>query len=529
MKRLFLFGLLIFFALFSGAVWAQISPGDLTDYHAHLEGMKNCTQCHVLGQKISNDKCLECHKELKTRIDQKKGYHSSTEVKGKNCSTCHNEHHGRTFKLIRFEAEKFNHNLAGYKLEGAHAKKTCRDCHKPEHIKVAELKKKKYTYLGLDTKCASCHVDYHQNTLSTSCEKCHNNTAFKPASLFNHSSAKFQLAGKHEDVTCGKCHKLEVRAGKKFQVFTGIKFDNCVRCHEDAHQNKFGQNCKQCHTESGFHTIKTSSGFDHDKTNFKLVGKHRDVKCNLCHKNKITDPVRHELCTDCHKDYHESQFSVNGKLCKCDECHTNESFVGSNFTIEKHNQKDFKLEGAHLATPCFSCHKKTEKWSFRQIGNYCLDCHENIHEPLVNKKDYQYFECKNCHATAKWPVITYDHAKTKFPLSGVHEKQTCRKCHITTSPEKKDVYRFAGLPVNCTQCHKDTHNSQFDVKGSTDCKTCHAFDKWKIDAFDHDKAAFKLDGKHKNIACIRCHSEVVAGTTKYILYKTNKLKCENCH
>jgi len=55
---------------------AQISPGDLTKSHAQLEGMLNCTKCHVLGDKVSNDKCLECHKELKARIDQKKGYHA---------------------------------------------------------------------------------------------------------------------------------------------------------------------------------------------------------------------------------------------------------------------------------------------------------------------------------------------------------------------------------------------------------------------------------------------------------------------
>ena len=30
---------------------AQISPGELTKSHAHLEGMLNCTKCHVLGDK----------------------------------------------------------------------------------------------------------------------------------------------------------------------------------------------------------------------------------------------------------------------------------------------------------------------------------------------------------------------------------------------------------------------------------------------------------------------------------------------
>jgi uncharacterized paraquat-inducible protein A len=52
---------------------AQISPGDLSIPHTHLEGISNCTQCHVLGNKISNDKCLDCHKEIQERISFQKG------------------------------------------------------------------------------------------------------------------------------------------------------------------------------------------------------------------------------------------------------------------------------------------------------------------------------------------------------------------------------------------------------------------------------------------------------------------------
>ncbi|MFZ4401794.1 MAG: hypothetical protein ACOYO1_17325, partial [Bacteroidales bacterium] len=40
---------------------AQISPGELSNYHSHLEGISNCTKCHVLGEQLSNDKCLACH------------------------------------------------------------------------------------------------------------------------------------------------------------------------------------------------------------------------------------------------------------------------------------------------------------------------------------------------------------------------------------------------------------------------------------------------------------------------------------
>ena len=115
-------------------IMAQISPGDLAEVHAHLEGMSNCTLCHTLGDKVTNDKCLNCHKLLKDRVDAKRGYHSSSQVSGKQCVECHNDHHGRSFQIIHFDADTFNHNLSGYKLEGAHARQKCADCHNDNYI-----------------------------------------------------------------------------------------------------------------------------------------------------------------------------------------------------------------------------------------------------------------------------------------------------------------------------------------------------------------------------------------------------------
>ncbi|MCK5703630.1 MAG: cytochrome c family protein, partial [Cyclobacteriaceae bacterium] len=97
---------------------AQISPGDLSNAHADMEGIMNCTKCHVLGGEVSNEKCLDCHLELKTRIDQKKGYHVSDEVKNKDCTTCHSDHHGRNFEMVRFNEDDFRHQLTGYELTG---------------------------------------------------------------------------------------------------------------------------------------------------------------------------------------------------------------------------------------------------------------------------------------------------------------------------------------------------------------------------------------------------------------------------
>ena len=76
----------------------QLSPGDLSNSHSNLNGISNCTQCHVLGNKITNEKCLACHTEILSRINLKKGYHSSADVKGKQCFSCHSEHNGKNFQ-----------------------------------------------------------------------------------------------------------------------------------------------------------------------------------------------------------------------------------------------------------------------------------------------------------------------------------------------------------------------------------------------------------------------------------------------
>ncbi len=71
------------------------------------------------------------------------------------------------------------------------------------------------------------------------------------------------------------------------------------------------------------------------------------------------------------------------------KCHSTLGFNRSSFTIERHNNSPFQLSGGHLATPCITCHKKNDKWSFREIGLKCVDCHKDAHEPNLDKKYYK--------------------------------------------------------------------------------------------------------------------------------------------
>jgi len=511
-------------------IYAQLSPGELSKGHSHLEGLTNCTKCHELGHKVSNEKCLACHTELKERIDQKKGLHTSVFVKGKDCFQCHSDHHGLKFEIVRFKTDTFNHELTGYNLEGAHAKNQCTDCHKKAFISDPELAKKSFTYLGLQTECLACHDDYHQQTLTGNCTNCHSQNAFKPATKFNHQNTSFQLLGKHNQVACQKCHKITTEQGKKFQQFKGVKAGNCTDCHSDVHNNKLGQNCTDCHSYDSFKSTRIQNNFNHDQTNFKLEGKHQNVSCKQCHKQKFTQSFAHNQCVDCHSDYHNKQFVKNNTVPDCITCHSVQGFSPAFFTLEQHNQSSFVLSGSHMATPCFACHKKQDRWEFRNIGFTCDNCHEDIHQAYINPVYYPENNCRACHSTENWQAIQFDHQKTQFGLSGAHIMVSCRKCHFSINEIGETEQRFKGLRTQCSTCHHDIHHGQFNQGELAHCDRCHITQSFKPSSkFDHNKTQFVLDGKHVNLTCKQCHINITEDKESYVLYKIKDFKCEDCH
>ena len=592
--------------LFVSGSYAQLSPGPLTWSHADLEGITNCTQCHTLGEKVSNDKCLGCHKEIQSLLNRQAGYHASREAKGKDCSSCHSEHHGRNFEMVRLDEANFNHNQAGYELTGAHRRIDCRQCHIPDLIGDPELKKRRGTFLGMNRECASCHEDYHQNTLPNDCARCHVTDAFSPAGKFDHNQAGFALVGQHQQVECKACHQKEIRNGKEFQVFTGLDFANCNSCHTDAHQSNLGANCKQCHTEESFSSLAqirrfnhnqtgfplkashqrincagchnmdagaprifqdrlglrpnecnschedphanqfgnkcvdchneksfrdiNTENFNHSLTSFGLRGKHAAVDCRLCHTQSLVAPLPHNQCSACHLDYHEGAFASPAPARDCAECHTEDGFEVTLYTFENHSNTRFPLDGAHLATPCFACHLEDKKWAFRNIGERCADCHEDEHKGYLDQKYYPNQSCENCHATASWEQNHFDHSQADFDLQGAHARQKCTACHKADVESQTDRHiGFAGLSATCTGCHETVHGRQFERGGVTDCARCHGFEQWAVSYFNHDNTAFKLEGRHAEIACNACHKPLEENGVIFTQYKFESFQCADCH
>lgn len=606
-KSLSLYLFLIFVISVTNS-YGQISPGDLSQSHAHLEGMSNCTKCHELGDKVLSSKCLECHDEIQSLIRQKKGYHANSQVINKACFKCHSDHHGRKFDMIRFDQQAFNHSQTGYNLEGKHKTIDCKSCHTADKINDPKIKKRKNTFLGLDQQCLSCHDDFHQKTLSNECNLCHGMDAFRPASKFDHATADFNIEGKHKLVDCIKCHSLTKKNGKDFQQFSNIpssdckschkdphnmqlkglcsqchseqsfslfigkgrfnhntadfklkgshkkvdcfschnktsnptlvfqdqinkKENDCSSCHADNHNGKYGNECAKCHEESSFLSLKPMKFFNHNVTDYPLEGKHLDVDCKKCHTERFSKPIAFNACSSCHQDYHRGEFKKNGFSPDCKTCHSLENgFDYSLFTIEKHQKTTFPLEGAHTATPCFACHVSEKRWTFKNLGSACIDCHNDIHKGFINKKYYPDNDCKKCHENEAWSMVKFDHKKTKWPLEGKHLEVDCKDCHFETSKNstiKKQT--FSSLDSKCATCHENIHEKQFAINGITDCKRCHSPNSWFPDNFDHNSTAFPLEGRHAEIACSKCHKpETKNGKTK-VIYKIKQFKCIDCH
>lgn len=516
------------FIFVSSYLFSQISPGELSSSHSKLEGLTNCTKCHTLGEKISNLKCLDCHKEIQKLISSNLGYHSSIDIKNKFCWSCHSDHNGRNFQIIKFDSKTFNHSKTKFTLNGKHISIECNECHQNKFIKDSQLKKRKKTFLGLETNCSSCHDDVHQNTLGDKCNNCHNEEKFKPAVLFEHNKTKFILTGKHLNVDCNKCHEKAQRNGKDFQKFKGLNYENCTPCHKDIHQGKFDKNCQKCHSAKSFNDVNTSL-FEHSKTNFKLIGLHQKVDCKECHKINFKVKLNYSRCLDCHKDYHNGEFTFNNLTKDCQACHNEFGYSPSLFAIENHNKIKYKLAGSHLSVPCISCHYKNKIWSFKKIGDRCIDCHSNIHKNEISEKFLEKNNCEGCHIVDNWKLIKFDHNKTRFVLKGKHFNISCRDCHYRLFNSLNKEYKFSSLKSNCEECHRDIHYSQFKVGEISNCENCHSFNNWLPNKFDHNQTRFALTGAHQKIDCSRCHKLIIDGEKKYIKYRLDDFKCSSCH
>lgn len=565
MRRLI--GVIVLFC-WAGIAHAQlISPGKLIKGHQFLEGVTNCTNCHQLGKKgISNSKCLDCHTPVKETNELKRGYHAQKDVLDKNCASCHKEHFGVDFDMIRFDSTAFDHKKTAFELIGKHSDVFCASCHtgKLQENKTLAVFGEKFNvkhsgYMGLGLNCESCHTPdnpHEKQFEEVQCKSCHTPLDWKNLDAFNHQKTNFPLLGEHVNVKCESCHK-PIESNPKVIQYKGLAFESCVSCHEDVHKKRLGNDCQSCHNEKSFHNFINfpEKTFPHEETGFKLLGSHSKAECSSCHKTDVKrDRVLYSLsyvdstrkytyphpasvnCTSCHLDIHKGRFNSETQTLACTECHTEEVWKPSLFDVDNHNKKSvFKLTGAHIATPCFQCHSTGSNLhdfpNFSMKDKSCFSCHEKVNPHGKEFEDENgNILCETCHGTQSWKLADFNHDKTEFPLTGKHAITTCENCHIQDVNGEK---RFSIKEFECVSCHQkdDPHEGQFKQSNiGKSCDVCHDNQQFTIALFNHDKTRFSLKGAHESVACASCHKqELNIKSEPFTRFVPVSIECKDCH
>jgi hypothetical protein len=571
-------GCLIALSCLGAPLTAQISPGPLAAPHRQLEGALQCAACHGGGRERKeqmNARCLACHKEIVWLVDRGRGFHGG--VKDQRCATCHPDHAGREFALVNWpggDPQRFDHDSAGWPLDGSHQTTKCLDCHKPAFrvsraAKLSERRGPAWGWIGLERTCVSCHEDIHRGRLGTACADCHTTTDFKTIARgkFDHEHTRYPLRGRHRAVACEKCHDFS--GGK---VVSSPRFANCTDCHTDAHAGTAtlagrSVDCASCHVVDDWRPA-TYTVAQHRNTRYPLEGKHQQVKCADCHVTNppgvpaarlgtagvVMRPVATK-CRDCHGEDHGSQLASRPDSGACSVCHTVAGWTPSTFTASRHETLHLKLEGRHAEIACAACHGPDRRGlptlpaaqalgkagvAFKLKEIECAACHVDPH-------DGRYPRCADCHAVRSFRPSTVDiatHKRYTFALDGAHAAVACVECHgemkhpAATSSLVLARWVFPRLlfaaPKNgCQGCHENPHGTQFAARMEREgCEVCHGTDVFRpATHFDHNRdATFALKGAHENVPCDRCHISTRRpdGTT-VVIYRPVSGKCEACH
>lgn len=434
---------------------------------------------------------------------------------------------------------------------------------------------------GQRQRCMDCHDDVaadinatagyhglHPEASNDQCSSCHTDHEGRDAQVvildedsFDHDFTDFEIIGAHLKTECTDCHNDEEKHREAPS--------DCVACHRDdtPHDETMGDDCGSCHQSTEWADAK----FDHDTTNYPLLGKHQDTACLDCHQDAtfLNAPTTcfgcHESddahdgrsgnkCENCHNptDWHDSsfdhardtEFALQGKHAEaacgdchsespfedkmsiacaschleddahdkhrgdqCDTCHTSSDWEKPFFEHDIHT--DYPLLGGHREIACNDCH--IEPIFAVELMTSCDSCHldDDPHQGVLGT------QCESCHTEVNWqdPVF-FDHDLTRFPLLGLHKEQECEGCHATQA--------FANEQVDCVSCHleDDTHHGNFQDR----CEDCHNPVGWDIWTFDHDlKTEFPLEGAHAAVACDDCH--------RITLDKITAIdgSCRDCH
>ena len=115
--------------------------------------------------------------------------------------------------------------------------------------------------------------------------------------------------------------------------------------------------------------------------------------------------------------------------------------------------------------------------------------------------------------------VTYDHLRTKFPLTGAHANTPCETCHVGG--------RMAGTPTQCAFCHRPGSGIAVTVMPVRHVQTAEACDVCHRSAATWTGARFS----HVTVTpgtCFSCHNGSMA-SGKPSGHVMTTASCDTCH
>ena len=197
--------------------WSDVTfDHDRTGFALENAHDVTCSKCHPGGRYVGTpSSCAGCH----ASEDAHNGRF------GTDCGACH--------RPTRWSDATFDHNLASFRLTGAHQSVECTRCHVGGR------------FAGTPSSCAACHnrPSSHSGGFSGECSNCHSTSAWKPASFngphpfpMNHGGAGGRCGKCHPsswfDYSCTGCHEHSPdRMREKHKEVSGFSLNSCLKCH----------------------------------------------------------------------------------------------------------------------------------------------------------------------------------------------------------------------------------------------------------------------------------------------------------
>ncbi len=361
---------------------------------AHVPIANDCALCHVGGNYTNTpNTCAGCHTP---------DYNSTTNPNhvalgiSNDCEMCHTT-------SPDWEPAQYPNHSSVWPFTGAHAsiQNDCAACHNGN-------------YNNTPNTCAGCHLtDYNQTTnpnhaqnqFPTTCEDCHSQNGWVPAT-FDHNTI-YPFTGAHIAIAndCAACHNGN---------YTNTP-NTCAGCHTPDYNSSTNPNhsalglpmdCEMCHTTD---PDWNPAQFPNHNTYWPLNGAHAAIQndCAACHNGNYNNTPN--TCFGCHAtDYNQANnpnHASAGFPTTCDDCHSVNAWVPATFD---HDNMYFPIySGRH-----------EDEW------DDCTDCH-------INSGNYSIFSCIDCHEHDDPAELEDDHEDVP---GYTYSSPACYSCH----PEGED-------------------------------------------------------------------------------------------